>query len=92
MPRSKSRATLPEGEDWLIPLDRVRHGMWVQDPETGQFVQVKEIRKNTGGVCSWSRKPITHYELSLRKVGLRELPIDSYVTVRVTPEVLGALT
>lgn len=78
MGRRKFRGTLPEGHDEVVAVYEVRQGMWVLDPETGEWANVKQAGR--GNVCAWGRRT---WRVSLRKLGEREFSLDEVVTVRV---------
>lgn len=76
----KPVSVLPDGGDVVVRADEVRAGMWLLDPETGEWGSVKQAGVGNacvgfGGVRTW--------RVSLRKLGAREFGVDEQVTVRV---------
>lgn len=85
----KFRGALPDGVDAVVAACEVRAGMWLLDPETGEWGNVKQAgRANVcvgfGGVRTW--------RVSLRKLGAREFAVDEPVTVRVAAPMPEAST
>lgn len=78
MGRRKFRGTLPEGHDAVVTAYEVRQGMWLLDPETGEWANVKQAGR--GNVCAWGTRT---WRVSLRRLGAREFSLDEVVTVRV---------
>lgn len=70
---------LPPGTDETISASEIRVGMWVIDPESGEWPNVKQSGR--GNACTGFGGQKT-WVVSLRRFGHRELSVDAPVTVR----------
>lgn len=80
MARRRLEGAPPVGRDATVAVSRVRDGMWIVDPETGEWANVKQSgRMNVctgfGGQPKWA--------LSLRTLGAREMSMDTAIQIRV---------
>lgn len=74
-------ATLPTGQDQVVLAGAVRAGMWMIDPETGEWALVKQFEKRR--YLSEGAGKVSPVCLSLRRLGAREMDPETPVTVRV---------
>lgn len=82
---NRRHETLPDGHDKVVTADEVRHGMWMIDPQTGEWAQVKQFHRRRRS-SETHRFGETKAFISLRRAGGRELDLSDPVTIRVRPQ------
>lgn len=74
----------PVGRDDILPAGRVRQGMWMVDPETGEWACVKQFSRNGFRCTGFGKVRENPVLVSLHRLGGREFDPTEPITVRVS--------